>query len=580
MSIFVIGCFTRIDGSGAVGADLSRRPPGRARWVVAGASEMGKRSASERALHRHQAQHDIEARASRTVWVGGIPDPSASEQGIRALLRRCGDLASVHVRRKPGGSKNWCLVMFRTTHDATATCDETYRIKHGANATIGWNVKMVDPSKLHSLEAQFTATGVQVDHARELSVAGSRESIQDPAGVYLPEVTSRLHPHPPSVPKPHGSAPGSSRQQVSLEEKLNQYQDQQVQMDELRAQDANSIRMSKSSGRDKRRNIDHQIVARAWNCLQLDGSERVAESMADLLRWAKQVDLFRGLDQKSLTKILRRAKWINAKPGEVLVTLGSACTQLYLVMTGELEVSLPQVGNQTSGAARNVLDSIKFSLTKRKLDALGMMKDSSRAQHKLWSAEVAKNLGAKWKAKALQRVANAREAATIPVAIGVMEHACRDKCISECQRLLDTDSDDPAVATAAAKAGPRCANVSVRVTKPSRLMVLDHMKDVVAIGRAVAAAQQDNFEQLYRFKGFENCSCEAMHAIAQKLTLRKVKDGETLFAEGDTAKHHYFVLSGRFSCIKKREDGIRNVVGACVSVQCSHSTYLKTSYRC
>jgi hypothetical protein len=455
--------------------------------------------------------------------------------------------------------------MFRTTRDAEATCDETYRIKHGANATIGWNVRMVDPAKLHSLEAQFTATGVQVDHARELSIARSREIVQNSAGVHLPEVTPRLQPHPPSVSKLQGGAPSSSRQQVSLEERLNQYQDQQVQMDDLRAQDAKSIRVSKSSGRDKQRNIDHQIAARAWSCLQLDGSERVAESMADLLRWAKQVDLFRGLDKKSLTKILRGAKWHNAKPGEMLVTLGSACVQLYVVMTGELEVSLPQVGNKNLDAARHVLDGIKLSLTKRKLDALGMMKDSSRAQHKLWSAEVAKNLGAKWKAKTLQRVAKAREAATIPVAIGVMEHACRDKCISECQRLLDTDSDDPAVATAAAKAGPRCANAAVRVTKPSRLMVLDHMQDIVTIGRAVAATQQDNFEQLYRFKGFENCSCEAMHALAKKLSLRKVKDGETLFAEGDTVKHHYFVLSGRFSCIRRREDGIRNVVGACVS---------------
>eukprot|EP01043_Picozoa_sp_COSAG02_P004923 COSAG02_NODE_131_length_34710_cov_17.171159_3_plen_559_part_00 len=527
-----------------------------------GGREMGKRSGSERALQRHQEQHDIGARASRTVWVGGIPDPSASEQGIRALLRRCGDVASIHVRRKPGGSKNWALVMFRTTRDAEATCDETYRIKHGANTTIGWTVQMVDPSKLRSLEAQFTATGVQVDHARE--VARSRDVGQSPGGVHLPELTPQLQPHPPLVPKPvQDSASSSSGKQLSLEEKLNQYQNQQVQVDELRAQDANSSQTPKNSGRDKRRNVDHQIAARAWNCLQLDGCDRVAESMTDLLRWATQVDLFRGLDKKSLTKILRRAKWHNAKPGEMLVTLGSPCIQLYVVMAGELEVGLPQVGNQHgSDAARNVLDGIKLSLTKRKLDALGMMKDSSRAQHKLWSAEVAKNLGAKWKAKALQRVAKAREAVTVPVAMGVMEHACRDKCISECQRLLDSDSDDPAVATAAAKAGPRCANTAVRVTQPSRLMVLDNMKDVVAIGRAVIATQKDNFEQLYRFKGFENCSCEAMHALAQQLRLVKVKDGQTLFAEGDTIKHHYFVLSGRLSCIRKRDDGIRNVVGA------------------
>lgn len=326
-------------------------------------------------MHRQQAQHDVEARASRTIWAGGIPDPSASEQGIRALLRRCGDVASVHIRHKPGASKNWCLVMFRKPADAEATCDETYRIKCGANATIGWIVRMVDPSKLKSLEAQFTATGVQVDHAREVAVARSHQS--DENSVRLPGVTSRFQPHPPADPK-HGqeNAPNTSGKFLSLEDKLNQYQSQQEQMDQLRAQDAAASQLPRSSRRDKRRNVNHQITARAWNSLQLDGSERVAESMTDLLRWAKNVDLFRGLDKKALTKILRRAKWQAVKPGEPILSLGAPCSQLYVVMSGELSVSLPRIYS-SNRAANNVVDSIKSSLTRKRLGALEMMKDSS-----------------------------------------------------------------------------------------------------------------------------------------------------------------------------------------------------------
>lgn len=525
---------------------------------------VGKR-ASQRALKRQQAQHDIEERAARTVWVGGVPDPSASEQAIRALLRRCGDVASVHVRHKPGGCKNWCLVMFRTPGDAEATCNETYRVKHGASASVGWNVQMMNPSKLHSLEAHFTATGVLMDHAREASVAQSNEVDRNIDVVQLPELTPRFQPQPPSVPKP-GPQEGtlsSTGKHLTLEEKLNQYQKQQLQIDKLRAQDVASTQNPKSSRRDhKRRNVDHQIAARAWNCLQVEASERIGQTMTDLLRWAKNVDLFRGLEKKALAKILRGAKWKSAKSGEMLVSLGAPCTQLFVVMSGQLEVSLPQIHNgQDAEAALGVLDGFKSSLAKKKLDALGMMKDSSASQHKLWSAEVAKNLGTKWKAKTLRRVAKAKDDVKVSVVIGVMEHVCRDKCISECQRLLDTDSNNPVVATAAAKAGPRCANTPVRVTQPSRLMVLDNIHDVVAIGHAVTAAQQDNFERLYRFKGFENCSCDAMHALSKKLDVKKFKDGDILFSEGDPVLHHYFVLSGRISCGKRRDDGMRNVVG-------------------
>ena len=55
-----------------------------------------------------------------------------------------------------------------------------------------------------------------------------------------------------------------------------------------------------------------------------------------------------------------------------------------------------------------------------------------------------------------------------------------------------------------------------------------------------------------------------MHALAQKLRLKKFKDGDTVFAEGDPFVHHYFVLSGRISCTNKRGDGMRNLVGKCL----------------
>jgi hypothetical protein len=445
-------------------------------------------SRSERAMRRQQAQDDDAARASRTIWAGGIPDTAASEQGIRAVMRRCGDVVSVHVRRKSGTRKNWCLVMFRTAEDAEAACAETYRIEQGAGSTVGWNIRMVDPSKLRSLEAQFTGTGVQVDYARE-----KNSKDKAPSGE-LPELTPRFQPRPPSEPKPgeeEDAAPASGRKELSLEDKLNQYQNEREQIDAQRAKDAAG---GQRSGRRaaSRRNVDHQIAARAWTCLQLEGPDRVAESMTELLRWARGVDLFRGIEKKALTKILRRAKWQIAKPGETIISLGSPCTQMFVVVSGELQVGLPELRQEVSvdQKAKSVIDGLQSSLAQKKLGALEMMKDNSKAQHKLWSAQLAKNLGSKWKTKALQRVARARDAVEVSVVFGPTENVGRDKCISECQRLLDTDSANPVVASAAMKAGPRSANATVRVTQLCRMMVLDDINDVVAIGRAVVGVQE------------------------------------------------------------------------------------------
>jgi CRP-like cAMP-binding protein len=62
-----------------------------------------------------------------------------------------------------------------------------------------------------------------------------------------------------------------------------------------------------------------------------------------------------------------------------------------------------------------------------------------------------------------------------------------------------------------------------------------------------------------------------MHALAQKLRLKKFKDGDTVFAEGDPFVHHYFVLSGRISCTNKRGDGMRNLVGKCLFRICVYA---------
>ena len=128
------------------------------------------RSTFSTKTHAPGAGATTDSRANRTVWVGGLPAPMATETAVRSVMRRGGDVLSVHVRVKEGVNKNWALVMFSEEQHAAAMCDEKKRVHNGLQCTAGWKIKPVLPEKLKSLEAQFV---VNISEPRHWSaVAG------------------------------------------------------------------------------------------------------------------------------------------------------------------------------------------------------------------------------------------------------------------------------------------------------------------------------------------------------------------------------------------------------------------------
>ena len=71
---------------------------------------------------------------------------------------------SVSCRVKEGANKNWALVLFKTAESAQSVLTERQRMATmGSSSTTGWKIKMVQPEKLASMEAQFTIAGVEMD---------------------------------------------------------------------------------------------------------------------------------------------------------------------------------------------------------------------------------------------------------------------------------------------------------------------------------------------------------------------------------------------------------------------------------
>ena len=104
-----------------------------------------------------QAPAPPDDRVQRTVWIGGLPSTMASEAALRSVMQRVGGVQSAHVRKKEGVNKNWALVLFAQAEHARCLLDEKDRVsKLGLASTAGWCVQMVEPTKLRSLEAQFT----------------------------------------------------------------------------------------------------------------------------------------------------------------------------------------------------------------------------------------------------------------------------------------------------------------------------------------------------------------------------------------------------------------------------------------
>ena len=119
----------------------------------------------------------VDDRAARTVWVGGLPASMSTGSDVEKILRRVGDIESAHVRVKEGVNKNWALVLFKTAESAQSVLTEKQRmatIGLSSTPTRGWKIKMVQPEKLASMEAQFAFAGVEMDSdpTRSIGAAG------------------------------------------------------------------------------------------------------------------------------------------------------------------------------------------------------------------------------------------------------------------------------------------------------------------------------------------------------------------------------------------------------------------------
>ena len=120
----------------------------------------------------------VDDRAARTVWVGGLPASMSTGSDVEKILRRVGDIESAHVRVKEGVNKNWALVLFKTAESAQSVLTEKQRMATmGLSSTTGWKIKMVQPEKLASMEAQFTIAGVEMDSDPTRSIGGQGQAV-------------------------------------------------------------------------------------------------------------------------------------------------------------------------------------------------------------------------------------------------------------------------------------------------------------------------------------------------------------------------------------------------------------------
>ena len=81
---------------------------------------------------------------------------------------------------KEGVNKNWALVLFKTAESAQSVLTERQRmatIGLSSTPTRGWKIKMVQPEKLASMEAQFTIAGVEMDSDPTRSIGGQGQAV-------------------------------------------------------------------------------------------------------------------------------------------------------------------------------------------------------------------------------------------------------------------------------------------------------------------------------------------------------------------------------------------------------------------
>jgi hypothetical protein len=162
---------------------LGPKPPASLRRVASLDSEMGAsalsspRSKWDRARIKLSDQDGLEkemrrgttsagdgvdlTRSQRTVWVGGIPSLQASNNAVRLVMAKMGEVVAVQIRVKDGVKKNWALVMYKTADAAERACSVSVRMKCGAETSKDWHCEPVDPGKFQSPEAQLAHRGTQ-----------------------------------------------------------------------------------------------------------------------------------------------------------------------------------------------------------------------------------------------------------------------------------------------------------------------------------------------------------------------------------------------------------------------------------
>ena len=465
--------------------------------------------------------------AQRTVWVEGLPDTVASEQAVRSVLRAGGgSVVSVHVGKQPGTSASCALCLFLHASEAQRACDDAAARPAGWQMTLCHQLNRVQLSRV---EQVIGTTGASPGTGEELWSTG-----RDWASIR------------PSPPPTEPSRTGRRRLVAA---------DPQDQLDR------------EASAHGGRADAADKIAARAWACLQLPADERTAQEQAALLRWARGVDLLRGIGRRQLTRILSRARGREVEKGHAVYALGQPCSEIHVVVSGTLVVELPQIrsrGERDAETQQKVLDNLGLTARRTQLSALETLKDSSEGQHQKWAAKLAKTMSKKWKGKALQRKAQERMAQRVPMLFQAGDAVGHTKALQECKRRVDCESTDPVTSGAAKRKGPFLVNSSVRATVPTRVLVLHNAKDLLAIGRSVEVAQEEIFQRLFRFPGFDGgVPCQALRNTALRSKRISIKAGQILFSRGETVTQHYFLLKGRLDfCIEREDDGIINHIGS------------------
>jgi hypothetical protein len=278
-----------------------------------------------------------EDRAARTVWCGGIPTTMATEQALRAVLRKAGELESVNVRTKEGTNRSWALVTFRSAKHVASITSERERVRQGLGATAGWRILPVQVQKLRSLEAQFALAGTELAHARPIPPGGSSSSpnssasprngrIQRQLLTYQQEQQSLQREHEiegQRAPSDAGGLAGPVSASEASEAAAAAAAAEQS-MTELRRRTCTYLEVqqrlrasSEGTGSSKRPPSDHK------------------HNFKQAVRWAQRQDVFSGLGERAIRRILQGGSLKTVPPGgSAIIKKGAPLRQLMVLISG------------------------------------------------------------------------------------------------------------------------------------------------------------------------------------------------------------------------------------------------------